>query len=34
MARMRFDAADAHWRETPRPGASGAQKDWLTRGGA
>ncbi|ABC39316.1 chorismate--pyruvate lyase family protein [Burkholderia thailandensis] len=34
MARMRFDAADAHWRETPRPGASGAQKDWLTRGGS
>ncbi|WP_186448540.1 MULTISPECIES: chorismate lyase [Burkholderia] len=34
MARMRFDAADAHWRETPRPGASSAQKDWLTRGGS
>ncbi|MCZ2894849.1 chorismate lyase [Burkholderia thailandensis] len=34
MARMRFDAADAHWRETPRPGASGVQKDWLTRGGS
>ncbi|AIP20923.1 chorismate--pyruvate lyase [Burkholderia pseudomallei] len=31
---MRFDAADAHWRETPRPGASSAQKDWLTRGGS
>lgn len=34
MARMRFDAADAYWRETPRPGASSAQKDWLTRGGS
>lgn len=34
MARMRFDAADTHWRETPRPGASSAQKDWLTRGGS
>ncbi|WP_197422843.1 chorismate--pyruvate lyase family protein [Burkholderia sp. ABCPW 14] len=34
MARMRFDAAGAHWRETPRPGASSAQKDWLTRGGS
>lgn len=34
MARMRFDAADANWRETPRPGASSAQKDWLTRGGS
>ncbi|KVE39252.1 chorismate--pyruvate lyase family protein [Burkholderia sp. TSV86] len=34
MARVRFDAADAHWRETPRAGASAAQKDWLTRGGS
>nr|WP_256583698.1 chorismate lyase [Burkholderia singularis] len=34
MARVRFDAADAHWRETPRAGASAAQKDWLMRGGS
>jgi chorismate lyase len=31
---MRFDAADAGWRVTPRPGCSAAQKDWLTRGGS
>ena len=31
---IRFDAADAHWRVTPLPGFSVAQKDWLTRGGS
>src|SRR5580704_17210955 len=31
---IRFDAADAHWRVTPLPGFSAAQKDWLTRGGS
>jgi chorismate--pyruvate lyase len=31
---IRFDAADAHWRVTPLPGLSAAQKDWLTRGGS
>lgn len=32
--RIRFDAADAHWRVAPLPGFSAAQKDWLTRGGS
>ncbi|WP_323121719.1 chorismate--pyruvate lyase family protein [Burkholderia alba] len=31
---MRFDAAVGGWRDTPRPGCSVAQKDWLTRGGS
>ncbi|MFM0210171.1 chorismate lyase [Paraburkholderia sediminicola] len=31
---IRFDSADAHWRVTPLPGLSAAQKDWLTRGGS
>ncbi|MFM0035197.1 chorismate--pyruvate lyase family protein [Paraburkholderia strydomiana] len=31
---IRFDAADAHWRVSPLPGLSAAQKDWLTRGGS
>lgn len=32
--RIRFDAADAHWRVASLPGFSAAQKDWLTRGGS
>ncbi|WP_179401831.1 chorismate--pyruvate lyase family protein [Burkholderia guangdongensis] len=31
---MRFDAAQRGWRETPRPGCTAAQRDWLTRGGS
>ncbi|HTH61696.1 MAG TPA: chorismate lyase [Paraburkholderia sp.] len=31
---IRFDAADGHWRETPMPGFTVHQKDWLTRGGS
>jgi len=31
---IRFDAADGRWRETPMPGFTVHQKDWLTRGGS
>ncbi|KHK60095.1 chorismate--pyruvate lyase [Burkholderia sp. A9] len=31
---MRFDGAQAGWRETPRPGCTLDQRDWLTRGGS
>lgn len=31
---IRFDAADGRWRETPLPGFTVHQKDWLTRGGS
>jgi chorismate--pyruvate lyase len=31
---IRFDAADRRWRETPLPGFTVHQKDWLTRGGS
>ncbi|KAF1051973.1 MAG: Chorismate pyruvate-lyase [Burkholderia gladioli] len=32
--RVRFDAAGAGWRASPRLGLHAAQKDWLTRGGS
>ena len=32
--RMRFDGGQAGWRETPRPGCTLDQRDWLTRGGS
>ncbi|MBU9224730.1 chorismate--pyruvate lyase family protein [Burkholderia multivorans] len=31
---MRFDGALAGWRDTPRPGCTPDQRDWLTRGGS
>ncbi|SEU24950.1 chorismate lyase [Burkholderia cepacia] len=33
-ARLRFDGGQAGWRETPRPGCTLDQRDWLTRGGS
>jgi len=31
---IRFDAAEGRWRDTPMPGFTNHQKDWLTRGGS